>query len=283
MVSFLEIIMQSEDDFYVYLSSREDANLFKENHAAAFTNKISPTRKLNGVYSVALKNIIFKPNVCKQFLNDDHTHSINFNFSFLTSTGNLGYGIEITYYPPTVHRVEDLFTFILVINDDLREFLSRNVVLLDTPETIIFLDEVTGKLKFSELTKSTIRMYPNVKCSWSFSEQLSKMLGLDRKTSDLPTPVLPVNIPEFDLRSLFVYTDIVEPSFLGGKMMHLLDILPMKNTFHKASDLAMYKRVNKDFIDTISIKLGTDTGVEPPLCETVVVILVLHFRLDKII
>ena len=77
---------------------------------------------------------------------------------------------------------------------------------------------------------------------------------------------------------LHIYTDIIEPRYLGGQTIHLLDVIPMKNTFSKTGTLTMYKQVNTTLIDSISIKITDENGIAVSFTNYVHVTLVLHFK-----
>ena len=77
---------------------------------------------------------------------------------------------------------------------------------------------------------------------------------------------------------LHIYTDIIEPSYLGGQTVHLLDVIPMKKSFSKTGTLTMYKQLNTTIIDSISIKITDVNGDAVSFTNHVQVTIVLHFK-----
>jgi len=291
--------MDDTEDFYLYLSSRENLDLFNHNNAAGFTNVISPSRKLGGNFSVAVKNVIFEKDFHQQFLNHNKQHVIEFELSYYTVlNGDMYYtgNKRLMYFPPTFYVVKDPQLFITSVNSDLCKFVNDNIRSeivnseLDKEElppeinSIIKLNQESNFVEFGKISfpmrNISSGIYKNVECKWTFSRNLGKIFGLDDFSTMYPKPVTYIRIPPFVPKTILVYADFIEPSFLGSQMIHLLDILPMGETFFKTSDISMYKRVSKDFIDNISIRLISADGGPLPFTESVSTLIVLHFRLD---
>jgi len=291
--------MDDAEDFYLYLSSRENLDLFNHNHADGFTNVIKPSRKLAGNFSVAVKNLIFEKDFHHQFLNQNKQHVIEFELSYYTVlNGEMYYtgNKRLMYFPPTFYVVKDPQVFITSVNTDLCKFVNDNIrpsivsnefdkeQLPPELDSIIKLNQETGFVEFGKISfplrDVSAGVYKNVECKWTFSRNLGKIFGLDEFSTMHPRPVTYMRIPPYELKTVLVYADFIEPSFLGSQMIHLLDILPMGETFFKTSDISMYKRVSKDFIDNISIRLISVDGSPIPFTESVSTLLVLHFRLD---
>ena len=77
---------------------------------------------------------------------------------------------------------------------------------------------------------------------------------------------------------IYVYTDIVEPSYLGGQSASLLDIIPRREIYSKNRTFTTFKHVSKCVIDSISATLMDQFGNPVPFADDVNVTMVLHFK-----
>ena len=127
---------------------------------------------------------------------------------------------------------------------------------------------------------------------WSFSNSWKKILGFptdkdieeaaldiaysneNRVPIALAAAKMPDNIPSL----IFIYTDIVETSYLGGDSTTLLDIIPRGGIYSKNRALAPFKHVSKNFIDSVSILMVNEYGEPVPFSEDVNITIVLHFK-----
>ena len=87
-----------DDEFVIYLNSRENCNQYPNNRAASFTNNIIPNKILTGEYEVALQNIIFKPHF-DAILGNDSDYNIKTYTEFLNSDGSSFNGTNFNYIP----------------------------------------------------------------------------------------------------------------------------------------------------------------------------------------
>ena len=87
-------------------------------------------------------------------------------------------------------------------------------------------------------------------------------------------PKLPDSVPSI----IYVYTDIVEPSYLGAQSVSLLDIIPRREIYSKNSTFSTFKHVSKCTIDSISTTLSDELGNPVPFAPDVNVTMVLHFK-----
>ena len=87
-------------------------------------------------------------------------------------------------------------------------------------------------------------------------------------------PKMPDKVPSM----IYVYTDIVEPSYLGGQSASLLDIIPRREIYSKNRTFTTFKHVSKCVIDSISATLMDQFGNPVPFADDVNVTMVLHFK-----
>ena len=266
--------MESPDDFYIYLNDRLNKNQFPHNTASGFTNIIHPGLHLNTNYEVALKNIIFNPDIytIKKF---DETFWIFIYVSFNTFEGNIG-AFGLKYIPNASISASSIFQLIQLLNNDLVNFLIVQQVIDDDQDFIFRMGQFSTFVQFKELKPKT--KYKSFDVSWNFSENFANVIGLtERQFENKPRILDPPSFPK-KLNMIYVYTDMVEPSYLGQQSVHLLDVLPMQEAYCKNGSLTMYKQVNKTSITDISLKLLDFSGQPVPFMDNVTVLAVLHFR-----
>ena len=304
--------MESRDDFYVYLSSKSNSNEFPLNKNNAFTNVIKPTLQFNGEFDVALENIIFDPNlILIKKMDTDFEFSIEVNF--INDVGEMK-GIYNVHYKPTKNiygnTIEDL---IINLNKDMISFLKDGVNVLKKSQST-FISVKDNHVYFTPLSLKKYKGYEKYVILWSFGESLQSLFGLSTSlfgenfellkkgedgkiciyatsldglscgpeeivlnTLTKPYATFPATLP-IRINCMHVYCDFIEPSYLGGQTVHLLDIIPLKHMYSKNGTLTMFKRVTKTILDDISIRITNEDGGEIPFNNEMNVVIVLHFK-----
>ena len=99
------------------------------------------------------------------------------------------------------------------------------------------------------------------------------------ETSFMNTPKLDMT-PMFPRKPLciYVYCGIIELTYLGQQSVHLLDVIPMPQMHYKQESLTIYKRVNRNVADNISIRITDENGENLFFEEQVSITAVLHFK-----
>ena len=266
--------METKDEFYVYLSSEFNKNEFPLNNSNSFTNIIKPFIPLSSTYDVALENIIFDPKIPLIKKNDEN-YSANIFIEFTKKNGSKG-GYGVVYFPESHIKADNINNLIDHINNDLVQFLRRNGM-ISKDQTIIFkLKQFTSFIDFYGLIPES--EYKSFMITWRLSTKLAEVLGVQDLTFNtkprlLTTPKLPKR-----LDCIHLYSDIIEASYFGNQTTHLLDIIPLPHMLCKTGTLTLFKRVNRNFLDSISIKMTDGKGLPITFTEEVPVMIVLHFR-----
>ena len=268
--------MSSTDDFYVYLTSNSNKTEYTSNIHNSFTNNVNPSLQLNGEFVVALENIIFNDDIISINANV-RKYEIRIEVIFISTIPLVknGFGYAINYTPTKNIFGDNVSDIIHYLNEDLYDFLKLKNVILNSQDFIFKYDVKNKKILFNEIKINETENFTSI-VKWVITDHISKILGIEKIFENSPKEISrPVYFP---LEMLHIYTDIIEPSYLGGQAVHLLDVIPMKNTFSKSGTLTMYKHLNTSLIDSISIKITDENGIAVSFTNHVQVTIVLHFK-----
>lgn len=280
--------MEGEEDFFIYLNSEFDRTEYKNNSVSGFTNIIRRNLNLNGRYEVGLRNVIFNPDfyVVKK---NDREFGINVGFHFNNKEDEYVGGIEVDYTPTYNVKANIIDEFIRKIDRDFVSVLKKSKI-IDLSDHRIFTYDLNDKvIEFKPIKLDVNRFleeYDKIpysdgltfKVLYTIGGKLSKALGIEKPDfigePDIANPPIMPNLTHM----LYIYSDIVSNSYMGGHQVNLLDVFPLKNSYAKTSNLTMYKTLSTQNLDTISIKITDQNGLEPKLSDHVSIILVLHFK-----
>ena len=268
---------ESSHEFVVYLRSISNVDEFPKNNANSFTNIIRPNRKLVSEYEVALKNIMFKPSY-DAIVFDSSMYRIEMYIEFV-SEGDRSLNFTGVKYKPTKNIAGDSwFKAISNLDKDLKDFLITNQIIDENHPSVFRYDPFLNKVKFNNLTPPENSKYNSYNVKWTFSEAMAKFFGLDMNTNNSFNPVFnypgKISGPE----AIFVYCDIIETSAIGSQAVNILDIIPMSDIYAKNTVDMIYKRVNRTFIDKITIQLYDQFGERVAFTDDVIVTAILHFK-----
>ena len=266
----------SSDEFVIYLSSREDKSIFKDNKASGFTNVISPSLVLKDEYIVSLCNIAFSPqyHCIKKY---DPAFFIYLHFKTFDDNGLVSKVFTAKYLCSVNITGESTYKAIQQLNNDFVSFCKTKNLCKRSQEPIFRYKSndcyvTLGKFE-QNLVGGSTEMF------WGFSKEMGTFLGIDTVETTSPQILSPVKIPK-KVDCFFIYTDIVHPSHLGGgKSIHLIDIIPTDTTRGKYVPMLQYKTVNRNLIEDISIKITDQCGNDIQFDDQVDIICVLHFKL----
>ena len=181
------------------------------------------------------------------------------------------------YFPQVNMTGDTIEELIKNLNWDFMSFLKKNDVIDANHDDIFILHNSNAPITFNKIIPLNIGD-GNARIRWSLGRKLCKSLGIQRcKFIDYPFSIGIPKLPN-PIDYINVYCDRIEPSYYGGQRVHLLDIVPMNTLFSKGSILTMYKRINTNHIDDISIKLTSQNGEDIIFGENVKVLIVLHFK-----
>lgn len=266
--------MDTRDSVFVYLSSSFNKTQFPSNTPNGFTNLIKPTLSLDSTYDVALENIIFEPkiNTIKAY---DERYIVEIKISFVHENGGLSGG-RVRYIPMIDLKADNIYQLVQFLNNDLIHFLKRQRMISQKQKHVFRLRPFSTLVEFEELTFD--EKYRKVVVTWTLSKGYADIMGVNERTFvNKPVIVDPPKFPK-QLNSIYVYTDIVEPTYMGDQTVHMLDIIPMNHMLYKKGNLTLFKRVSKSLIDDISIKITDEQGHPVSFTEDVCINIVLHFK-----
>ena len=270
------------DDFYVYLSS--DANLeeYRRNENTAFTNILKPCLNVSDEYQVGLENIYFKPNFVRISKGDEQYKILLCVYEFDHNENTIHEGCW-DYLPEQNISGDSLKEFISNFNTDLTRFLIKKQVV--DPESKTKIVKVKGdrvvfqRIKYLNKKEETASIVVGWKMNIGWKILGLDKVGMEREDVHIHAPVctFPGKLPQ-PVNWMYIYTDIVEPSSVGGQMVDLLSIVPMDHVQTKNSALTLYKKVNKSQIHDISIKVRNEKGKPIHFDDGVELLVVLHFK-----
>lgn len=278
---------RSGDGFYIYLNSKSNIKEYRDNTPSSFTNIIKPSIHLTDEYQVALENIIFPSNLIKICKNDE-TYFIKLMVEFHNNLERETPNAILKYIPSIDFHQNNINDIITEVNLDFYEQLAKNEIFNEIlplhidefPQPIFMYDKKRDKVSFYPIPLASHASTVPYQIRWEFSEKMCNLLGVSRAEQNRPTPVcmLSPRMPK-TCDYFFVYSDIVEPTTFAHQNISLLDILPIGDVYSKNGSIKLYKSLNTNVIDSISIKLGSsETGEVVPFNNDIDLILVLHFK-----
>ena len=291
-----------EDNFYITLPSNV-GHTFENNTIANYTTKLASRLELNGEWEVGLVEMSYTVS----WYNEPEPQTIN--LLYWDKGMPMKYDTEMTIPAGRYDTIDDI---LFVINELFKSLKLRTQFNpMDLPEMKV------NKRNRIVTIRQGLRRSDNKLIFVSLPEDLCLMLGFDKKKMDedygkalleygkIESTVTDKNRPTYThtapswsqknyrgqhpyelsagYHSLFVYTDIVKPSFVGNSFTQLLRLVqvPSNATFGDQI-LITYPNtyyiplMTKDF-ETIEIDIKDDTGESIPF-EFGRCIVVLHFR-----
>lgn len=296
-----------ENQIYVTLASNASMDLFSSNRATRFRTRLAREIVLEGKWSVALSEIhipctwfnVTKSNnsligLTVEKKHEDIIKDINFyakspceNLTELHDDEGLArtclslneIAISPGYYESTKHVLKHL-------NWQMKEAGLQAEFKHNLKENRVFLEATPT----DNITFHSVVVFPKE------SSGLGQMLGFEEKDIISPSyqrihqvktnrPVVAKYPPDMTggIYGIYVYTDIVQPQFVGDTTAPLLRIVPVDRNTNTIQYLVFpvldYFPVSRSRIDTIEIDLRTDFG-ENLIFEAGKVIVKLQFRKD---
>jgi len=291
-----------EDNFYITLPSNV-GHTFKNNTIANYTTKLASRLELNGEWEVGLVEMSYTVS----WYNEPMPQTIT--LLYWDQGMPIKYDTEMTIPAGRYDTIDDI---LYVINELFKNLKVRtHFNPMDLPEVRV------NKRNRIVTIKQGLRNSNNKLIFVSLPQELCFMLGFDKKKMDedygkalIEYGAVESTVPDksrasfthpapswsqknyrgqhpYELsagyHSLFVYTDIVKPSFVGDSFTQLLRLvqIPSNATFGDQI-LITYPNtyyiplMTKDF-ETIEIHIKDDTGESIPF-EFGRSIIVLHFR-----
>lgn len=227
---------------------------YPNNTVAKYTTKLPNVIDLNGNWEVGLTEISCPGSLCNVRRNE-----CTFMLIHKTdSTQNKAYKVQPGYYENARHLVRALNELVFISKEIKRYY--QNLRGRELIELVHF-----SYSEHDELVEIIIHEQYSI----IFNETLARKLGFDN-TSHCGHAYAD-NTMEIDLniRSLYVYCDLLEPVIVGDTKTPLLRIVNMKETrnganLHVTLNPITYLPVLQKHFDTVEINIMDDTGKPVP-------------------
>ena len=256
----------SSSMFYLTLPSNSSLGYFPNNHASHFVTKLPQLQELNGEYEVGLAEI--------QFTN-----------SYQNVTGGRVW-FEYEYHDPT--RNDSRATFPpkkrIQVPDGLYDSNRSFINVLNKLASAGLKPFAEKAVKFGynqQSRRASVHKFQDHSHLW-LSESLSAILGCERDLSHIGRHdcARAMDLDQ-NVKSLFVYTDLVQPRPVGDVVVPLLRSLPPvdkgKDTVFYLFEKPHYIPLARFQFDTVEILLTSDQG-EKISFDNGHCIVTLHFR-----
>ena len=280
-----------EREHTIYLTSTGSLDIFPENNACKFINRLASPINLdpNYDYEIGLVSILY-PNDYYAIIGHQYKNSI----SFITQLkGNKGLS-RFTYVIQNNILAGDIKNLIQVINNELilrlAIYYDRNYTTLFPTNKILFWDTYTKKTGITytgiphsiKISKGDVQ---NV--SIRFGEEIANVLGFrsdteyeiygtqDDKTKTLSQ--ITVN-DKCGVEYMYLYTDIIQPTNFGNQLVNILDCFTFDQGNNKGIHNTLYKPLNTPYIDQISIMITDQKGRAINFKQDTTLTCVLHIR-----
>lgn len=279
------------EDFYIYLSSLANSVEYPLNTVGKFTNVVRPSCNLTGSWSVGLANIIFSNELLNIDKNRSDLFSIKYSIRRLTHISNLPGAKESDikyetsevlkeYLPSTNIDADNISDLILILEGDMRAYLYKEGIITRQDYALFHYSSSINRIIFSNI----FRVFPNphhiLEIEIYPSLAMRTILGttssvkLHAKTFTCPFPPKMYN----KVDCVYIYSDIVSRTRMGGGETNILDILPLKGNYSKDSTSIIYKPLKHNTIESISIDLRNQNGEDIHFKNGKSTICVLHFK-----
>ena len=266
--------------FYLTLPSNSSLAYFPDNKASHFTTKLPQPQELDGEYEVGLAELQFS-NSYRNVLKD----KVYFEFESveeITSGGNSG--VASRKHCLRVEVPDGLYEsnkyFITVLNKLATTRLVEFGATKTDPAVKFYYNPATRRASITMFMENT---------SLQLSPALMDILGISPET--VVTGVgkyFGTHSMDLDqnVKSIFVYTDLVQPRPVGDVVVPLLRTLPPvdkeKETMHYMFEKPHYMPLARFQFDTVEILLTSDKG-QPISFEHGHSIVTLHFRRKRLL
>jgi hypothetical protein len=271
-------------DHYVYLTSLANSTEHPENTIARFTNRMNPPLQLNGSWSVGLINCFFN-NDFVSIRGGDASFRLELSIQYLNEDDLAIGGENVVYIPTRDIKGRNVQNVLKSLETDLRSFLIHQKFIKEESDVLFSFAPTHRNLVFHPLLleNPSRHKHKSVIGSWTCAKNIAALLGVlpyaPRRFHNLSSyaakkfPVLNNGVD-----NVYIYTDIVKGSHVGGGQSDILDVLAMGSTYSKNSTTVIYKNVKHDFIESISIVMTDQNGRGLKFLDGNSTTCILHFR-----
>lgn len=252
--------------------SNSSMHIHKDNKTSSFTVLLPQKITLSGKWCVALSEIHYNYNFFNITTDNNRIYvkktTPNVG-NFISKESNQIKSVEPGYY-------KNISQVINIINDELKEITGSQ-------ENVFSLNEVNGR---TQVVSGMLKKYDITEIR--FDDRLSMQLGFQPGENFMNYIVKnaphAANIHFGIADQMLIYTDIIEPTFIGHEMAYVLKIVntqPKSLTFgdacYKEFHKMHYMPLQKREFETISVDIRDYSGNFMPFLHGVLT-LKLHFR-----
>lgn len=287
-----------DEERIVYLTSSGSKELYAQNSASKFTNKLASPILLdsNTKYEVGLVSILY-PDQYYAVLADNDAY--NMELVILQEDNNIDLpsvkSSNLVIKTSKNILAGNIEKIVRMVNEDLiqkaKEHFSNFFPQLFSKRLgIIRWNDEESKVEILCMTgdqrDGATGGYINV--SLKFSPGLATIFGFRTEVLyDVYTvhgskkvyhksPIPPS--PRCGVDYLYLYTDIIQPSNFGGQLVNILDCFALQNGGSKGIHNSIYKSLNTTFIDQISLYVTDQNGRSINFAEESTLTCALHIR-----
>lgn len=259
------------EDFFITLVSNSSMNVYPENKTSSFTVLLPQKISLKGEWCVAVAEVHY-----------------NYNFFNVNDQNNK---IKV------IHNAMDVNSNEMIPGDKISELQVRNghyttvKDLIDTVNVQVapYLHKNGTLLSIDKCSNRTLVHLGYVKKEIShiyLEGRLGMQLGFNPNTDVLQSQMSPhignigYGVPD----QMFIYTDIIEPTFIGHEKAYVIKIINTEAKKFQFGDVCYkeythmhYMRLQKRNFDSISVDIRDYTGKFMPFQHGVLMIK-LHFK-----
>jgi len=263
----------SSTDFYLVLPSNSSMDHFPDNTMSQYVTKLPSEIRLTGNWKVGLSSCLF-PNDFTLPKETFYLTRIHFNTP-LTD--------------PNVPLLQQKYTTEEKFFENPKEIVTHlNEICNASP-----LQPDQEKLKFSINRENYVTIFIPPQCELDLSPRMQRILGftkwnIARGTNISEKATLQVRgtspATTFQLYTIYVYTDLVQPNVVGDSVVPLLEIIPVDANASRQKmnsvrlDKPRYVPLLQKSIKHPKIELMSDDGGPIPFSTFGRVVVTLHFK-----
>lgn len=253
-------------EFFVTLLSNSSMNLFPDNKTSSFTVQLAEKITLNGSWSVGVAEVHY-----------------NYNFFNVTPNNNRIKVLmkkQIENSIPSMHLIDitpGYYDTVADLVDTINIKMNKYCLI---PSPLISIDKISNR--------TIVHNQPAGKKfgSISFQGRLAMQLGFEPDDNILNHELSPhigntfFGVPD----QMLIYTDIIEPTYIGHEKAYVLKIVNTNTNTYKFGDICYkeyahihYMNVQKREFESMSVDIRDYTGAFIPFQHGVLTIK-LHFK-----
>ena len=284
-------------DHTIYLTSSGSKNLFTNNTPNRFTNKLSSPIVLdsNLEYEIGLISILYPDQYYAITSDSDdfgihvfttmvdgkrNRHRVKMKFNMLAGdmrkiikviNNKLIQNLEIYYYNFFPHIFKDETVIRWNDEEEKTEIVFNKG---DTGDGTGGGGEGGGS---GDITSVSIRFKKSLASILGFrSDVLYTVFSKNEDVGNIMSSIPPS--PKCGVDYIYLYTDIVHPTNFGGQLVNILDCFSLENGGGKGIHNCIYKTLNTNIIDQISLIIVDQKGRAIRFREDSTLTCVLHIR-----